>query len=99
MEGKKAKLFVNSPNALDGNSKDKCDTASAAFQSEEAGLVDFTGTEDEIMAGIRELVSMLPANNEDDMSYEECTDDLNRVCADLAECSRRSGNSPFQYRR
>ena len=87
MEGKKAELFVNSPNALDGNSKDKCDTASAAFQSEETGLVDFTGTEDEIMAGIRELVSMLPANNEDDMSYEDCTDDLNRVCADLANAA------------
>ena len=36
MEGKKAKLFVNSPNALDGNKKDKCDTASAKFQSEES---------------------------------------------------------------
>ncbi len=84
MEGKKAELFVNSPNALDGNSKEKCDTASAAFQSEETGVVDFVGTEPEIMAGIRELVTMLPANNEDDDSYEECTDDLNRVCADLA---------------
>ena len=30
---------------------------------------------------------MLPANNEDDMSYEECTDDLNRVCKDLANCA------------
>ncbi|MFR3320442.1 MAG: carboxyl transferase domain-containing protein [Lachnospiraceae bacterium] len=49
--------------------------------------MDFTGTEDEIMAGIRELVSMLPANNEDDMSYEDCTDDLNRVCADLANAA------------
>ena len=87
MEGKKAELFVNSPNALDGNSKDKCDTASATFQSEETGLVDFTGTEDEIMAGIRALISMLPANNEDDMSYEDCTDDLNRVCADLANAA------------
>ena len=81
MEGKKAELFVNSPNALDGNNKDKCDTASAKFQSEEAGLVDFIGTQDEILAGIRELVAMLPANNEDDMSYEECSDDLNRACA------------------
>ena len=87
MEGKKAELFVNSPNALDGNSKEKCDTASAEFQSEETGLVDFVGTEDEIMAQIRDLVSMLPANNEDDMSYEECTDDLNRVCADLANAA------------
>lgn len=87
MEGKKAELFVNSPNAIAGNSKDKCDTASAAFQSEEAGLVDFVGTEDEIMAQIRELVCMLPANNEDDLSYEDCNDDLNRVCKDLANAA------------
>lgn len=87
MEGKKAELFVNSPNAIEGNSKDKCDTASAAFQSEEAGLVDFVGTEDEIMAQIRELVCMLPANNEDDLSYEDCNDDLNRVCKDLANAA------------
>lgn len=86
MENKKAKLFVNSPNALDGNTVEKCDTASAKFQSEEVGLVDFVGTEDEIFAQMRELVSMLPANNEDDMSYTECEDDLNRVCADLANC-------------
>ena len=87
MDSKKAKLFVNSPNALDGNEISKCDTSSAKFQSESAGLVDFTGTEEEILAGIRELVTMLPANNEDDMSYEECTDDLNRVCADLANAA------------
>ena len=87
MEGKKAELFVNAPNALDGNSKDKCDTASAKFQSEEAGLVDFIGTQDEILAGIRELVAMLPANNEEDMSYEECSDDLNRACKDLANAA------------
>ncbi len=86
MEEKHAKLFVNSPNALEGNTKEKCDTASAAFQSEEVGLVDFVGNEAEILSGIRQLVSVLPANNEDDMSYEECTDDLNRVCADLANC-------------
>ena len=49
--------------------------------------MDFTGTEDEIMAGIRELVSMLPANNEDDMSYEDCTDDLNRVNPEIAAVS------------
>ncbi len=87
MEGKKAELFVNSPNAIDGNRKETCDTSSAAFQSEETGLVDFVGTEDEIMAQIRELVCMLPANNEDDLSYEECTDDLNRASADLANAA------------
>ena len=49
-----------------------------------AGLADFTGDEAEILNGIRTLVTILPANNEDDMSYDECNDDLNRVCSDLA---------------
>ena len=84
MEGKSAKLFVNSPNALDGNRADQNDTAAAAFQSREAGLADFVGTEEEIFAGIRQLIALLPANNEDDASYTECTDDLNRACPDLA---------------
>lgn len=84
MEAKNAKLFVNSPNALDGNYADKNDTASAKFQAEEAGLVDYTGDEETILDQIRQLVSILPSNNEDDFSFEECTDDLNRVCSNIA---------------
>lgn len=79
MESEKAKLFVNSPNTLDGNTTEKCDTASAKFQSEESGIVDFTGTQDEILSKMRELVSFLPANNEEEAEYVECTDDLNRA--------------------
>ena len=86
MEEKKAKLFVNAPNTLEGNRAEVCDTASAAFQSE-AGLVDFVGSEEEIFAQMRALVCLLPGNNEDNDSYEECSDDLNRVCADLANCA------------
>ncbi len=86
MESSKAKLFVNSPNALDGNNISKCDSSSAEFQSSESGIVDVVADEAVIYAKVRELVSMLPANNEDDAAYEECTDDLNRVCADLANC-------------
>lgn len=86
MEGNKAKLFVNSPNALDGNYTDKCDTAAADFQSREAGIVDMVGDEGEILTQIRALVAMLPGNNEDDASYEECTDDLNRATAELSGC-------------
>ena len=51
-------LFVNSPNALEGNVITKCDTSSAKFQSEEAGLVDGTGTEEEILEEIRSLVCL-----------------------------------------
>lgn len=87
MEEKKGKLFVCAPNALEGNEVSKCDTAAADFQSQETGLVDVVASEEEVLAGIRTLVSMLPSNNEDDSSYEECTDDLNRVCAELENCA------------
>ena len=87
MEAEKGKLFVNSPNAVAGNEISRCDTSSAKFQSEKAGLVDVAETEEEILADIRSLVCMLPSNNEDDASYEACEDDLNRVCADLANAA------------
>ena len=85
MEADKAKLFVNSPNALDGNTIAKCDTSAAAFQSEEAGTVDVAADEASILAQIRQLVSMLPANNED-CAWEDCADDLNRGCPDIENC-------------
>ncbi|MCR5410207.1 MAG: carboxyl transferase [Lachnospiraceae bacterium] len=90
MESDKAKLFVNSPNAIKGNYEEKKDTAAAAFQSEEAGIVDFTGSEDEIFAGIRELVSFLPSNNEEE-AFTDCTDDLNRASSVIASCTGDTG--------
>ena len=86
METKNGKLFTNTPNAIPGNDISKCDTSSAKFQSEDAGLVDFTGSEDEVLSGIRKLVTLLPANNEED-AVDDCSDDLNRVCADLANAA------------
>ncbi len=86
MEDKKARLFVNAPNTLDGNEIGKCDTSAAAFQSEEAGIVDVTGDEASVLSQIRELVGMLPACNEDGPYFEDCTDDLNRVCEQIAGC-------------
>lgn len=87
MEAKKGKMFVNTPNALEGNHVDKCDTAAAEFQSQETGLIDGVGTEEEILGEIRQLVSLLPSNFEDNDSFVECTDDLNRTCDDLAACA------------
>ena len=83
MEKDKGKIFVNSPNAILGNTVEKCDTSSAGFQSENTGLIDGTGTEEEILGNIRTLICMLPCNNEEDVSYEECTDDLNRACENM----------------
>ncbi len=79
MTKENAKLFVNSPNVLDGNHVSKLDTASAAFQSENSGNVDAVcESELEVLGEIRRLVGILPANNETDLSYSDCTDDINR---------------------
>lgn len=86
MEEKTGRLFVNSPNALAGNTTAKCDTSSAAYQSEKSGNADFTGDEAAVLGQIRQLVSMLPANNTED-AITECQDDLNRICADLGNCT------------
>ena len=83
VEEKKAKLFVNSPNALDGNYESKLDTSSAEFMAK-AGVADFIGDEETIANGVRQLVSMLPSNNEEGAVYTDNQDDLNRVCADMS---------------
>lgn len=84
MAKKDAKLFVNSPNALEGNHIGKCDTSSALFQAE-AGNVDFLGEDEaDVLEQIRMLISLLPLNNEDDASYAECEDDLNRLSESFA---------------
>lgn len=80
VEEKQGRIFVNSPDAIEGNRTEKCDTASAAFQSENNGCVDFVGSEDEIMEQMRALVCMLPGNNDSDVYTDTCEDDLNRAC-------------------
>lgn len=84
MEKNNAKLFVNSPNTLDGNYVDKLDTASADFQKA-ASVVDFVVEgESEMLNSVRELVSILPENNNDTAFSDECMDDLNRVVDNFA---------------
>ncbi len=91
MERKSGRLFVNSPNALEGNIESKCDTANAQYQASITGLVDRVGTEAEILSEIRSLISMLPSNCEDDASYEECLDDLNRLCPNIVHAIGDTG--------
>ena len=75
---KSAKMFVNSPDAICENNVNKCDSSAADFRASEAGDVDMVGTEEEIFASIRELVSMLPCNCES-TAFGDCDDDLNRA--------------------
>ena len=85
VESAKGRMFVNSPDAIEGNKVEKCDTASAQFQSEENGCVDGVGTEDEIIAQIRNLIAILPSNCDSDVYTDNCEDDLNRACNSMAE--------------
>ena len=90
MEKEKGKLFINSPDAVTGNYTEKCDTASAEWQARETGIADFTGSEEEILQGIRELVGVLPANNQSDLSYDSCEDDLNRQVEGIDSLSSKA---------
>ena len=85
IESTNGKMFVNSPDSICGNTIEKCDTSSAEFQSENNGCLDMVGSEDEIMQEIRQLVTMLPSNNEGDVYTDTCEDDLNRICIIMAE--------------
>lgn len=86
VEKEKGRMFVNSPNAIKGNHTGKCDTASAEFQSSNNGCVDGVGTTEEILGAIRELVCVIPGNNGECGREDECLDDLNRICENLAGC-------------
>lgn len=73
------KLFVNTPNTLDGNYTTKSDTSDAELKAA-SGNVDFVCEGDaEVLGQIRQLVTILPDNNGEDSSYTESTDDLNRL--------------------
>jgi acetyl-CoA carboxylase carboxyltransferase component len=85
LEEKESQLFVNSPNAIKGNHREKCNTASAQYQSEFSGIVDGTGTAAEIISQIRDLIPILPGNYNEGGCQDECLDDLNRVCENLAD--------------
>ncbi|MDD7402442.1 MAG: carboxyl transferase domain-containing protein [Butyribacter sp.] len=84
MEAKSGKLFVNSPNTLEGNYTDKLDTASAEFQKTASNVDVVAEGEEEVLNSIRELISILPENNNDTAFSEECMDDLNRIVPDFA---------------
>ena len=69
-----ASLYINSPDTITGND---CDTSSAKFQFEEAGTVDYVGSLSEVVASMRQVISMIPND------IVEASDDLNRAAEGL----------------
>ena len=86
IEKDKGRLFFQSPNAIPGSSEESCDTSSAQFRSRVAGSADLIGSAEEIVAGIRSLVALLPSNCEGSLYDPQAAGDLNRIDGDLARC-------------
>lgn len=83
IEEKNGRLFVNTPDSIKGSNAEAFDNTAASFQMEQ-GNADFTGTEEEIASQMRNLLSLLPQNNEDEGVSENEGDDLNRATTGLA---------------
>jgi len=79
MEENNARLFLQTPNSLQGNFKQKLDTSDAAFKAK-SGSVDYIGANDlDVLNKIRELIDFIPSNNDEEGCITECSDDLNRI--------------------
>ena len=76
LESQGGRLFINAPDAVKGN-KDASFAEGKA--QEEAGNVDFSGTEEEIVKELQKAFTFLPANNEDAAYNEDAEDNLNRA--------------------
>lgn len=76
LEKEEGRLFINAPDAVKGN---KDDSFARGEAQEEAGNVDFFGTEEEIFREVQKAFRFLPANNEDAAFSEEVEDNLNRA--------------------
>ncbi|MFP4698149.1 MAG: acyl-CoA carboxylase subunit beta [Eubacteriales bacterium] len=92
MTSKNARLYVNSPNALDSKAASFDTVASAKFHSEESGMVDFVfDNEEDLLNGIRKIIELLPENNVDDTPSVDTTDDLNRIDTELNDMDISNG--------
>lgn len=102
IEKQNGRLFVNTPNTLENNYKEKLDTSAADFNAE-SGAADFVcDGESAVFEGIRELVSILPGNCAETGETDESVDDLNRetpefesLSADPAKALELVGDNNF----
>ncbi len=77
------KLFVSSPNTLEGNYSEKLNTAAAGYISENTSLVDkVLKTDADVLAEIRTFIDFLPSNC-DEEGFSDSEDDLNRTIPNL----------------
>lgn len=89
MEKNSGNLFLNPPNVYTYDENDKINRTSPTYNAS-VGKVDFLlENEEEIFQQVRELISLIPASNDDKSILEETTDNLNRKLTELQEIGIR----------
>jgi len=84
VEKTSGRFFVNTPDSIEGNNEGKCNTASADFKAE-CGAIDYVGeSEEDVLNAVRDLISVLPACNDEAAPLTDSTDDLNRLTPGFA---------------
>lgn len=85
VESQKGSLFLQSPDTIPSNHRDKCDTASVTWRASHTKNIDFCGTEAEICNELKHLLQILPSNHRFDIMPDDCSDSLNRLCDGICE--------------
>lgn len=95
-------MFVTGPDVVKTVTHevvDKEELGGAYTHSSRSGVTHFlSNTEEEVLMGIRELLSFLPSNNMDEAPVIPCTDDIYREIEDLQEVVPADPNIPYDIK-
>lgn len=102
MVKEKSHMFVTGPDVVKTvlhEEVSKEDLGGAQVHSTKSGVSHFMcNSEEEVLLGIRELLSFLPQNNMDDVTKSNCTDDVNREDAALEVMVPPNPNEPYNMK-
>ncbi|MFA6873400.1 MAG: acyl-CoA carboxylase subunit beta [Bacteroidaceae bacterium] len=95
-------MFVTGPDVVKTVTHEevsKEELGGAYTHSSKSGVTHFlSNTEEEVLMGIRELLSFLPSNNMEDAPKAPCNDDINREIESLQEVVPADPNIPYDIK-
>lgn len=99
----KSYMFITGPNVVKAVMQEEVsfeDLGGGLIHSQESGVCHFLTTDDrECLARVRELLSYLPGNNQDDPPYIHPIDDPERRCPELLDIVPTDPTKPYDVRR
>lgn len=86
MKKENTTLYLNSPNTLDSIKETTEPIGDSSFHDDNAGIVDVVCDDDlGLISDLRDLLNLLPSNNQEETPSQDMADDLNRDLTDLEE--------------